>query len=198
MGLTPTGPPADVPARGVARRSRAQALADTVKCCLDATFDPAPRRFLPVLWPAGAVTWRAARNTPGKLAPAGRYDGGEFPRRRSRGSIEGIPSIRASADDPRRFHREAATNTSNRSRPWSRHRFMPRPRKSTEIRPSRPEPDPAGLSELLPGRECGTVLRVREGMGRAEGTAPHDAGEGASGLRLEAVEYGVDLRSHNP
>ena len=35
--------------------------------------------------------------------------------------------------------------------------------------------------------------RVREGVGREEGAAPFDAGEGPSGLRLEAVEYGVDL-----
>ena len=55
------------------------------------------------------------------------------------------------------------------------------------------QPDPAGLGELLPDWERGAVLRVREGLGREEGAAPHDAGEGPSGLRLEAVEYGVDL-----
>src|SRR5262245_35185055 len=49
--------------------------------------------------------------------------------------------------------------------------------------------DPAGLGELLPSRERGTVLWVREGMGREEGAAPSDAGEESSGLRLEAVEY---------
>ena len=55
------------------------------------------------------------------------------------------------------------------------------------------QPDPAGLGELLPDRERGAMLRVREGVGREEGAAPLDAGEGPSGLRLEAVEYGVDL-----
>ena len=55
------------------------------------------------------------------------------------------------------------------------------------------QPDPAGLGELLPDWERGAVLRVREGLGREEGAAPYDAGEGPSGLRLEAVEYGVDL-----
>src|SRR5215470_4195459 len=48
--------------------------------------------------------------------------------------------------------------------------------------------DPAGLGELLPSRERGTVLRVREGVGREKGAAPFDAGEGSSGFRLEAVE----------
>src|ERR671919_400959 len=55
------------------------------------------------------------------------------------------------------------------------------------------QPDPAGLGELLPGGERGAVLRLREGLGREEGAAPHDAGEGPPGLRLEAVEYGMDL-----
>ena len=55
------------------------------------------------------------------------------------------------------------------------------------------QPDPAGLGELLPDWERGAVLRVRKGLGREEGAAPHDAGEGPPGLRLEAVEYGVDL-----
>jgi RNA-directed DNA polymerase len=55
------------------------------------------------------------------------------------------------------------------------------------------QPDPAGLGELLPDWERGAVLRVRKGLGREEGAAPHDAGERPPGLRLEAVEYGVDL-----
>src|SRR5207245_4444780 len=55
------------------------------------------------------------------------------------------------------------------------------------------QPDPAGLGELLSGRECGTVLWVCEGVGREEGAAPFDAGEESSGLRLEAVEYGEGL-----
>ena len=53
--------------------------------------------------------------------------------------------------------------------------------------------NPAGLGELLPSRERGTVLWVREGVGREEGAAPSDASEESSGLRLEAVEYGADL-----
>src|SRR4029453_13230445 len=40
------------------------------------------------------------------------------------------------------------------------------------------QPDPAGLGELLPDWERGAVLRAREGLGREEGAAPHDAGEG--------------------
>jgi hypothetical protein len=44
------------------------------------------------------------------------------------------------------------------------------------------QPDPAGLGELLPGWERGTVLQLREGLGRDEGAAPHDAGEEPSGL----------------
>jgi RNA-directed DNA polymerase len=55
------------------------------------------------------------------------------------------------------------------------------------------QPDPAGLGELLPDWERGAVLRVRKGLGREEGAAPYDAGERPPGLRLEAVEYGVDL-----
>ena len=50
------------------------------------------------------------------------------------------------------------------------------------------QPDLAGLGELLPGRQRGAVLQLREELGREEGTAPHDAGEGPTGLRLEAVE----------
>ena len=50
------------------------------------------------------------------------------------------------------------------------------------------QPDPAGLGELLPDWERGAVLRAREGLGREEGAAPHDAGEGPPGLRLEPVE----------
>ena len=55
------------------------------------------------------------------------------------------------------------------------------------------QPDPAGLGELLPGRERGPMLRVREGVGREEGAAPLDAGEEPSGFRLASVEYGADL-----
>jgi hypothetical protein len=50
-----------------------------------------------------------------------------------------------------------------------------------------------GWVNYFRGWERGTVLRVREGVGREEGAAPFDAGEGPSGLRLEAVEYGEDL-----
>jgi RNA-directed DNA polymerase len=50
------------------------------------------------------------------------------------------------------------------------------------------QPDLEGLGELLPGRQRGAVLQHREELGREEGTAPHDAGEGPTGLRLEAVE----------
>jgi hypothetical protein len=57
------------------------------------------------------------------------------------------------------------------------------------------QPNLAGLGELLPSRERGPVLRVREGVGGEEGTAPSDAREGPSGFRLEAVEYGQDLYS---
>ena len=44
------------------------------------------------------------------------------------------------------------------------------------------QPDPAGLGELLPDWERGAVLRVRTGLGREEGAAPHDAGERPPGF----------------
>ncbi len=51
----------------------------------------------------------------------------------------------------------------------------------------------AGLGQLLPDRAREPVLGHCAAVGRAEGTAPHDAGEESSGLRLEEVEYGVAL-----
>jgi hypothetical protein len=68
-------------------------------------------------------------------------------------SCEGLKNSRCYAARRRRFcfwfkrwamvmrllvSRAAPTNTSKRSRPSARHRFMPRPRKSTEMRPSMP------------------------------------------------------------
>ena len=50
------------------------------------------------------------------------------------------------------------------------------------------QPDTAWLGELFPGRQRGAVLQHREELGREEGSAPYDAGEGPAGLRLEAVE----------
>jgi Recombinase zinc beta ribbon domain len=50
------------------------------------------------------------------------------------------------------------------------------------------QPDLAGLGELFPGRQRGAVLQHREELGREEGAASYDAGEGPPGLRLEAVE----------
>ncbi len=50
------------------------------------------------------------------------------------------------------------------------------------------QPDSTGLGELLPDRERGAVLRLREGLSREEGTAPSDEGEEPAGLRLETVE----------
>jgi RNA-directed DNA polymerase len=50
------------------------------------------------------------------------------------------------------------------------------------------QPDPARLGELLPGGERGTVLQLREGLGREEGAAPSDEGEEPTRLRLETVE----------
>jgi RNA-directed DNA polymerase len=55
------------------------------------------------------------------------------------------------------------------------------------------QPDPAGVGELLPDRERETVSGLCEAVGRAEGAAPSDEGEGPSRLRLEEVEYGVAL-----
>ena len=50
-----------------------------------------------------------------------------------------LPSRTISAIRSRLLASTAApTNTSKRSRPWARQRFMPRPRKSTEMRPSMP------------------------------------------------------------
>ena len=48
--------------------------------------------------------------------------------------------------------------------------------------------DLARLGELLPSWERGPVLFLREDLGRAEGAAPSDEGEGPAGLRLEPVE----------
>jgi site-specific DNA recombinase len=48
--------------------------------------------------------------------------------------------------------------------------------------------DLAWLGELLPSWERGPVFFVREDLGRAEGTAPSDEGEGPTGLRLATVE----------
>src|SRR5262249_46378346 len=55
----------------------------------------------------------------------------------------------------------------------------------------RDQPDPPGVGELLPDRERASVPGVCEAVGRAEGAAPVDEGEGPSRLRLEEVEYGV-------
>ena len=56
------------------------------------------------------------------------------------------------------------------------------------------QPDPAGLGELLPDRELGPVLWLREELGGEEGAAAFDEGEERPGLRVEEVEYGVVLR----
>jgi hypothetical protein len=54
--------------------------------------------------------------------------------------------------------------------------------------------DPARLGELLPDRELGSVLGLRDELGREEGAAPPDAREESCGLRLDEVEYGGALR----
>ena len=54
--------------------------------------------------------------------------------------------------------------------------------------------DPARLGALLPDRELGPVLCLRDELGGEEGAAPFDAGEESCGLRLDEVEYGGALR----
>src|SRR4029453_12471573 len=54
--------------------------------------------------------------------------------------------------------------------------------------------DPARLGELLSDRELGSVLGLRDELGREEGAAPFNAGEESCGLRLGEVEYGGALR----
>jgi hypothetical protein len=54
--------------------------------------------------------------------------------------------------------------------------------------------DPARLGELLSDRELGSVLGLREELGREEGAAPFNAGEESCGFRLGEVAYGGALR----
>ena len=51
--------------------------------------------------------------------------------------------------------------------------------------------DPSGVGELLRGRERESVPGLCAAVGREEGAAPLDEGEGPSRLRLGEVEYGV-------
>src|SRR5262249_16853568 len=51
-------------------------------------------------------------------------------------------------------------------------------------------PDSSGVGELLPDRERASVRGVCEAVGRAEGAATFDAGEGPPRLRLEEEECG--------